>query len=138
MDYLPITASIARLPDGHDITLAYWSFGARLASHVLSPTEARIVATVVHAPVGEPVVFNFFPGVGRNEDLRADGQTVRFGDVMLQGSKLFHVEHSFRIMNPYQMEFTYTHKPVRCWVELQPGETFILDISTEGNPHPRE
>ena len=109
-----------------------------MASHVLSPTEARIVATVVHAPVGEPVVFNFFPGVRRDEDLRADGQTVRFGDVMLQGSKLFHVKHSFRIMNPYQMEFTYTHKPVRCWVELEPGETFILDIHVGRADAPRQ
>ncbi len=138
VDYLPITASIATLPDGHDVTLTYWSFSARLAVHIVSPSQARIVATVDHAPGAEPVVFNFFPGVKRDEDLRADGQTLRFGKVTLQASKLFHVEHSFRIMNPYQMEFTYTHKPVRCWLELDAGETFILDIRVGSDGHPTD
>jgi len=128
VDYLPITASIARVADGHDVTLTYWSFLARLALHVLSGTQARIVVTVDHAPGPEPVVFNFFPGVKKDEDLQADGQTLRFGKVTLQASKTFHVERGFRIMNPYQMEFTYTHKPVRCWLELRQGESFVLDI----------
>jgi len=150
VDYLPVTGSLARLPDGHDLTLAYWSFQARLAVHVLSPTEARLVATVQHVAGEGPVTFNFFPGVrastdsarpepadGRKEeDLKVDGQTLHFGRVTLRAGGMFHVERPFRIMNPYQLEFTYTHKPVRCWVELRQGETFTLDISVADKTTP--
>lgn len=130
-DYLPITASPARLADGHDLTLAYWSFRARLALHVLSEAQARLVVVVESASGPEPVVFNFFPGVEREEELEAEAQTLRFRDVTLRAGKPFHLEAPFRIMNPYQLEYNYTHKPVRCWVELAPGETFTLDIQVQ-------
>jgi len=35
---------------------------------------------------------------------------------------------TFRMLNPYNMQYQYTHKPVRCWTELKKEEIFILNI----------
>jgi len=128
VDYLPITASIAGLPQGHDLSLSYWSFNARVAVHLLSPVEARLVVTARGFDGDEPVVFNFFPGVRSAEEVEADGRVLRFRGVTFRGSRAFQVHREFRLWNPYQQDFNYTHKPVRCWVELQPDETFVLDL----------
>jgi hypothetical protein len=127
-DYMPITASIARLPDGYDLSLSYWSFDARLAVHILSPTEARLVVTPQFDRGEEPVVFSFFPGLRRGEEVQADGHTVRFRNVVLTGSREFQVDRAFRLWDPYQQTFGYGTKPVRCWVELAAGESFVLEV----------
>ena len=57
---------------------------------------------------------------------------LHFRGVTIEGSGPFQVDRDFRIWNPYQQEFTYTHKPVRCWVELEAEETFVLDIRLQG------
>jgi len=131
-DYLPITAAIKRLPDGHDVELDYWSFRARLAIHVLSPTEVRLEVTARHLhDAAGPVVFNFFPGVRTGGALAVEGRVLRFGRVRIEAGGDFSVDREFRIMNPYAFEFTYEHKPVRCWTELEPGETFALAMSVD-------
>jgi hypothetical protein len=128
-DYMPITASIARLRDGYDLSLSYWSFDARLAVAVLSPTEARVVVTPQFDPrASEPVVFSFFPGVRRGEEAQVDGRTVRFRNVVLTGSSEFQVDRAFRLWDPYRQTFSYGNKPLRCWVELRPGESFVLEV----------
>jgi hypothetical protein len=87
------------------------------------------VATVDSVRDSGPVIFNFFPGAREDEEVKVDGQTLRFKQVTLRADKLFQMENRFRIMNPYQMECTYTHKPVRCWLELGERETFVLEVS---------
>jgi len=127
-DYMPVTASIAHLPDGYDLTLSYWSFDARLAVHVLSPTEVRVVVTPQFDRGEEPVVFSFFPGLRRGEETQVDGTTLRFRNVVLTGTREFQVGSGFRLWDPYGQTFGTTNKPVRCWVELRSGESFVLEV----------
>jgi len=43
------------------------------------------------------------------------------------------MEREFRLLNPYNMQYQYTHKPVRCWLELKDDERFILNIHVGGD-----
>jgi len=77
------------------------------------------------------VTFNFFPGVTEGQEVVPDpnGRTLRFRHVTFHANRPFKVEKGFRMLNPYNMQYQYTHKPVRCWLELKNGETFVLDIN---------
>jgi len=132
VDYLPNTAAIKRLADGHDLDLVYWTFTARVAVHVLSARRARLVVTVreLHDGPG-PVVFSFFPGVSEAEEMTVDAQSVAFRTVRFETNRDVRTERGFRIMNPYTFEFSYEHKPVRCWTEMAPDRPFVLDIRVD-------
>ena len=78
-----------------------------------------------------PIVFNFFPAVGADGTCPVEGNVLRSGRVRFEASRGFSVNREFRIMNPYAFEFTYEHKPVRCWKELEPGKTFVVAIRVD-------
>jgi len=127
-DYLPRIATVAAIPGGRELLMGYRTFDANVVVQVLSPTSARV--EVFASCDKGPVTFNFFPGVWEDEEIvfEPDGKTLRFRGVTLRGNVPFDMEKGFRILNPYSMQYQYTYKPVRCWLELNERKRFILDI----------
>jgi len=128
-DYLPHAAMLAAIPGGHELGLAYRTFEGSIVVRVLSPGQARLEA-FAGSDKG-PVTFSFFPGVDEDEQivLDPDGRTLRFRQVTFHANMPFRMKKGFRMLNPYSMQYQYAHKPVRCWLELDSGERFILDIA---------
>jgi len=128
-DYLPHAALLSAIPGGHELGLGYRTFEGDIVVQVFSPNRARLEA-FVSCDKG-PVTFSFFPGAVEGEKIvfEPDEKTLRFRGVTLRANMPFRLQKGFRILNPYNMQYQYAHKPVRCWLDLNEGTRFILDIA---------
>lgn len=127
-DYLPQDGSVAAIEEGHELRLRYLNFQAGVFVRTLSPTEARVDVAVHDSP--RPVIFNFFPAAEDGQEVAVDpgGRSLRFGRVQLTANRPFRTETGFRIFNPYNSQYVYTHKPIRCWLELDRDTGLTLQI----------
>lgn len=135
--WLPTDGSIERTAGGHVAILTFDRFKTRLWVQVLSDNEAEVKVELLEAEGNEPVVYNFFPGVGRNDPgltVSQDGRTLRFGRVTLEASAPVQVQRDFRMYDPYSGNYRVNSKPVRAFTELDRNRPFVLRIkvSQEG------
>lgn len=133
--FMPLSGIIHNLPNGHAVTLSFEGFETRLIVEPVSQELFRVKAELTKIEGDEPVLFNFFPGVGQAADARQSGdrRQVQFGAVSIQANLPFAMDPNFKIFNPYFDKYNLTVKPVRCYAELKRGVPFVLDIKV-GQP----
>jgi hypothetical protein len=127
-DYLPQRGTIEPLDDGDRLLLQFRSFHAALELRVLSPTHAALLVRIDQAQADQPVTFNFFPGLQPDEQFQADPRCICFRAIAITADRDLQYERDFKTMDPYGLEFSYRHKPLRAHLSLRPHEQLILDI----------
>ncbi len=131
VSYLPIAGAVERaLGEGHVVTLDYGTFVARVTVRVLSANESRVKAEVLDNRTGAPVVYDFFPGVARAEDLTAseDGREMSFRNVTINADRDVQLDRDFRIYNAYGGQYSVRTKPVRAYLTLEKGRALTLVV----------
>ena len=130
MEFLPQEGNVERTAEGRQAVLEFETFTARVRFSAVSASEAEVKVDILSMKAGQPVTYNFFPGVlpGETVDVSADGRVLSFRNVTLECSAPARVERNFMIMNPYVLQKNMRVKPARASVELEEHSVFSIRI----------